>query len=122
MTKSDTLASQNVWPGIENERRRDRLVRKVAVAAWSVTGALVLLLGVAVGLQVALVARAAVAGALPWTAVFGVAMPFIIVLGILSVLIATLATIGVFLRLRTASLADIQLRLAALEEMLSARS
>jgi hypothetical protein len=35
------------------------------------------------------------------------------------VLIATLSTIGIFLRLRTSSLAEIQLRLAALEAMLS---
>ena len=37
----------------------------------------------------------------------------------MSVLIATLATVAVFLRLRTASLSEIQLRLAALEEMLA---
>ena len=40
-------------------------------------------------------------------------------LGLVSVLIATLATVAVFLRLRTASLNEIQLRLAALEEMLA---
>ena len=33
--------------------------------------------------------------------------------------IATLSTIAIFLRLRTSSLAEIQLRLAALEEMLA---
>jgi hypothetical protein len=54
-------------------------------------------------------------------AVFGSAMPLFIVLGFLSVLIATLSTVGVFLRLRTASLTEIQLRLAALEEMLRSR-
>jgi hypothetical protein len=51
----------------------------------------------------------------------GAAMPGLIVLGLLSVLVATLSTIGVFLRLRTASLMEIQLRLAALEDMLGAR-
>jgi hypothetical protein len=55
-------------------------------------------------------------------ALVGAAMPLFIVLGLLSVLIATLSTVGIFLRLRTASLAEIQLRLAALEEMLTTRS
>jgi len=38
------------------------------------------------------------------------------------VLIATLSTIGIFLRLRTASLIEIQLRLAALEEILTRKA
>ena len=46
------------------------------------------------------------------------AMPTVAVLGILSLLVATLSTVGIFLRLRTASLSEIQLRLAALEEMI----
>lgn len=45
-------------------------------------------------------------------------MPLIAVVGVLSLLIATPSTVGVFLRLSTASLAGIQLRLAALEDML----
>ena len=47
---------------------------------------------------------------------------FFIVLGVLSVLIATLSTVGMFLRQRTASLAEIQLRLAALEELLTRKA
>jgi hypothetical protein len=39
----------------------------------------------------------------------------------MSVLIATLSTVAVFLRLRTSSLAETQLRLAALEDMLTAQ-
>ena len=46
-------------------------------------------------------------------------LPIVIVLMILSTLIATLSTVGIFLRLRTASLQEIQLRLAALEAMLT---
>jgi hypothetical protein len=34
--------------------------------------------------------------------------------------VATLSTIGIFLRMRTATLSEIQLRLAALESMLAA--
>ncbi|HET8650890.1 MAG TPA: hypothetical protein VFL95_12670 [Gemmatimonadales bacterium] len=49
------------------------------------------------------------------------AIPFLITLGVLSLLVATLSTIGIFLRLRTASLSEIQLRLAALENLLLER-
>jgi hypothetical protein len=45
----------------------------------------------------------------------------VISLGMLSVLIATVTTIGMFVRMRTASLHEIQLRLAALEELLAAK-
>jgi hypothetical protein len=44
-----------------------------------------------------------------------------VVLGVLSLLIAVLSTVGIFLRLRTASLTEIQLRLAALEQVLASR-
>ena len=73
------------------------------------------------GAQVSHMMRLAAVGALPWGAVLGSAMPFLGVLWTLSLLVATLATVGVFLRLRTASLSEIQLRLAALEEMLSSQ-
>lgn len=122
MTHADANASNRIWEAIENDKRRDRVVRKIAVIAWSITLALVLLLGALVGMQVAELAKGAMVGAVPWMAVFGVAMPFVIVLGILSVLIATLSTVGVFLRMRTASLAEIQLRLAALEGMITSRA
>jgi len=121
MTKQIVSASDRVWEAIESERRRDRLIRRVSVAAWAVTFFFVTVLAVMVCVQVVQLAKGAMAGALPWVTVFGAAMPFVIVLGLLSVLIATLSTIGIFLRLRTASLTEIQLRLAALEDMLTAQ-
>ncbi len=51
-------------------------------------------------------------------ALYDAAMPLVAVVGVVSLLVATLTTVGIFLRLRTASLSEIQLRLAALEEML----
>jgi len=48
-------------------------------------------------------------------------MPLITVLGYLSLLIATLSTVDIFFRMRTASLAEIQLRLATLEDMLASQ-
>jgi hypothetical protein len=61
-------------------------------------------------------------GAVPWITVMGSAMPLVDVLWKLSLLVAAVSTVGIFLRLRTASLTEIQLRLAALEEMLAARA
>ena len=121
MTKQTVSASGKVWEAIENERRRDRLIRRVSITAWSITFFFVAILAVLVCMQVVQLAKGAAAGALPWISVFGAAMPLVIVLGLLSVLVATLSTIGIFLRLRTASLTEIQLRLAALEDMLGAQ-
>jgi hypothetical protein len=46
-------------------------------------------------------------------------VPLIYVVGVLSFLVAVLSTIAVLLRFRTASLADIQARIAAIEHMLT---
>ena len=119
MLKQPASASSSAWEAIENERRRDRILRRVMVTAWTITVVLVVVLAVMVGTQVVELARGALVGAVPWMSVMGVAMPLVIVLGILSVLVATLSTIGMFLRQRTASLTEIQLRLAALEGMLA---
>jgi TRAP-type C4-dicarboxylate transport system permease small subunit len=118
MTKSNEAASEKVWQAIKHEKRHDQFLRRVGIGAWSVTLAFVLLLGILVGTQVAEMWKGYAAGALPWISVVGVAMPFLIILALLSVLIATLATIGIFVRSRAATLNEIQLRLAALEEMI----
>jgi uncharacterized membrane protein len=91
------------------------------VTAWTVTFLILLVFTAMIGLRVLAEAHAARVGAVSWSSVVGAAMPLIIVLGLLSLLVATLSTIGIFLRLRTASLTEIQLRLGALEDMLSAR-
>jgi hypothetical protein len=111
--------SDKVWAVIEKEKRRDRLVRRVSVTAWSVTGGAVLFFGVAVGTEVWQMIRLATRGMVEWPLVLGTAMPLVVVIGVLSLLVATLSTVGIFLRLRTASLSEIQLRLAALEEMIA---
>jgi hypothetical protein len=111
----------DAWALIDAEKRRDRRLRRLSIVAWSITFAIVLLITVLIGIQVSSMVRAFGAGMVPIMAVIGAAMPLIIVVGLLSVLIATLSTVGIFLRMRTASLSEIQLRLAALEEMLTTR-
>ena len=104
---------------IENERRRDRFIRRTSIIAWSVTFAIVLVIALMVGLQASMFLESAMENEMPWAMVIASTMPLFDVLWKLSLLIATLSTVAIFLRLRTASLAELQLRLAALEEMVA---
>jgi hypothetical protein len=121
MSNGKSTASEKAWTLIEEEKKRDRFLRKVSRVAWVITFVIVAVFTVMVGIQVAQIVRALGVGVVPFMAVVGAAMPLVIVLGFLALLIATLSTVGIFLRLRTASLTEIHLRLAALEEMLTAK-
>jgi hypothetical protein len=112
-------ASEKVWAAIDEEKRRDRFIRRVCKSAWIVTFVAVLLLGAIYGVLIAQMVKLMGVGAVTWLAVASAATRVFIVVGILSVLVATLSTVGIFLRMRTTSLTEIQLRLAALEEMVS---
>jgi hypothetical protein len=113
--------SDKTWALIENEKRRDRFIRRVNIAAWTVTFVLVVIIAMMVGMQVYQMARMGIVGAVPWITLVASAMPLIDVLWKLSLLVAALSTVGIFIRLRTASLSEIQLRLANLEEMLASK-
>src|SRR5205085_8781526 len=120
-TRPDARGTPDAWALIEREKQRDRLVKRLCVAAWGVTLGIAVVAAAVVGIGVAEMVKAAAAGAVPWMTVVGAAMPFIGMLWTLSLLVAALSTVGVFLRMRAASLSEIQLRLAALEEMLTSR-
>ena len=107
------------WALIEKEKESERSLRRVARTAWIVAFIVMGVFVVTTLVQVIEMARAAMLGAVPWATAMALATPLLTQLGILSVLVATLSTIGMFTRLRAASLAEIQLRLAALEEMLT---
>ena len=111
-----------VWEIMEGERKRDRLVRRVSGAAWIVTLTIMLVFVVIVGAEVVQTFRMWRLGAAPMTAVTNTLIPLLAVVGTTSLLLALVSTVGVFLRFRTASLGDIQLRLATLETLLSAPS
>ena len=119
MSTQVSPASEKVWAVIEKEKRLDRLVRSVSVGAWSVTGVAVMIFGVVTGLEVWGLVLRATQGVTLWSTVYKAAMPLVAVVGILSLLVATLSTVGIFLRLRTASMSEVQLRLAGLEEMIA---
>jgi hypothetical protein len=119
---STNSASDKVWSMIEEEKRRDQSLRRLAKTAWIVAVVVVLAYGTLTAIQVWEMMQSFMGGLLPMSTAAAMATPFLISLGILSVLVATVTTIGTFLRLRTTSLHEIQLRLAALEEMLAART
>src|SRR6185503_10533244 len=107
-----------LWQEIERERGRDALIRRICVAAWTATGIILILFAAITSVPVIEIARAAMRGDVPWATVVGMAMPFIGALWTLSLLAAALSTVAMFFRQRTASLADLQLRLSALEDIL----
>ena len=113
---ASTYAS--AWDVIETEKRRDRLIRRTTVAAWAVTFIVLLVFAAMVAQRLALVMRRVAVGIEMPQSIYDTALPLVIVLGVVSLLIATLSTVGIFLRHRTASLSEIQLRLAMLEEIL----
>lgn len=108
------------WAAIDRERRLDRGVRIVCVAAWAITLGLTAVYAAAVVQQALEAIRRQQVGVAPEGAVMAALMPLIVAVGLLALLVATLSTVGVFLRFRTASLGEIQARLGALEAMLTA--
>lgn len=110
---------------VDDEKRLDRKVRRISYVAWIVTLAAVIVYGVRIIVETALRvhAEALMGGVQNTTEVVGYVLqqltPFILVLGVLALLVAILGTIGMLVRFRTASLADIQARLAAMEGMLT---
>jgi len=122
MSATTASASSNVWEAIDTEKRRDRFIRKVSITSWTITFLLVVALGAILVSQMIFVAKTLGGVGMGWHLALPLMMPLVISLGILSVLIATLSTVAIFLRLRTSSLNEIQLRLAALEDMIVART
>lgn len=107
-------ATESVMDRIDEEHRRDVFIRRAAKIAWGVTFLIVLFL---IGLTITQIVGMT-SGNTGLMVIASLAMPLAFTLGALSVLVATLCTIGMFLRMRTASLQEIQLRLAALEQIL----
>lgn len=120
MTAHPDSPTNSVLGRIEEERRRDRFVRRVAFVSWGTAGLIAAVLAILTALQIpAILPTARMAGGPGMMILVGVAMPFILFAGALSMLGGTLATIGIFMRMRSASLEEIQLRLATLEELLT---
>ena len=121
MIVSQERRPSDVWDQIDKDKRDSRLLRRVIVVAWSVVLLMVLIFAVVVVYNVIGAWRLWLVGGVPYTFITDQLMPLLFVVGVLSLLIATLSTIGAFVRSRIATLAEIQLRLAALESILRAQ-
>jgi hypothetical protein len=104
---------------VAEERRRDRTVRRVSIVAWAVTFVAVAIFASIMVIRMIHMAQLVAVGVVQRDALWRSAVPLVAVLGVLSLLVAVLATVAIFLRLRTASLVEIQLRLAALEAIVA---
>ena len=112
----------DVWDQIDRDKRTDRRIRRVIVIAWSVVLLMLLIYATLVLLDVARSWElAGMGGMSPTDAILSV-MPLVYAVGAISLVLATLSTIGAFLRSRTATLSEIQLRLAGLESILRAQA
>jgi hypothetical protein len=121
-TGTGNSTTDRTWALIDEEKRRDESLRRIAKTAWIVAVTVVVVYGTVTAIQVWEMMQSFLGGMLPMSTAAAMATPFLISLGILSVLVATVTTIGTFMRLRTTSLHEIQLRLAAIEGMIAARS
>ena len=119
MTGPTNPSNNAAWQAIDQSKRFDRFVRRACIGAWSAAFIAVLAYAVLVVAQMVQMFRLAGVGAVSNLGALAIVTPLIIVVGVISLLIATLTTVGIFMRQRTASLAEIQLRLAALEDMLA---
>ena len=110
------------WLRIEEENRRDLVVRRISFIAWGVTFFVLLVFTALVAVEFVHTLELQRVGVASRETVIVTIMPLLTVFGVVSLLVAIVSTIGVFLRLRTASLNEIQLRLAALEEIILEQS
>ena len=122
MNASPQGQKDRIWELIEAEKGRDRMLRRVSTGAWILTFVALFFTAVGVGINVWWAAQAFMQGKVHIVAIFGEAMPLVWIVGAVSLLVAVLSTAAVLLRFREASLQEIRLRLAAVEQMLTDQS
>jgi peptidoglycan biosynthesis protein MviN/MurJ (putative lipid II flippase) len=121
--RQDPAEELSSW--LDRERSIDRRVRRVSKIAWTTALVAVILYGILIISRIIhylTEMRRASDGDLPpgylATVVLDQVLPLVAVVGVFSFLVAVLSTIGMFLRFRTASLAEVQTRLTAMEKVL----
>ncbi len=117
MNEKPQSVSQELWSHVELERRKDRRVRRISIAAWSVTGLAIAFYATIVVQQFSQYQRMVASGMMPAGAEWNAFTPLAGVIGIVALFVATLATIGMFFRLRTSSLEELKVRLTSLEDL-----
>ncbi len=118
MRESTGEQKERVWKLLEAEKKRDRVLQRIGMGAWTMTLVALLFTALGIATNVWWAIQAYQAGQVGVSVIFREAMPLVWAVGGVSLLVAVLATIGTFLRLRAASLDEIRVRLSALEGMI----
>jgi uncharacterized membrane protein YidH (DUF202 family) len=122
MIESQEFRGGSIQTLIDVDVKRDRLVRGVTILSWVVTFLVLIGFAVVVGQEASRALTLAHAGMVREQEVLRTLIPLFVVVGTTSLLMALVSTAALFLRQRTASLADIQLRLATLETLLASET
>jgi hypothetical protein len=114
--------SDRAWAVVELEQRRDRAIRRIAIVCWAVVFGFALLYAGAYASFVIQSILEAPPENRSWGGLLFSILPALgMFMGVASTA-AVIATVGVFLRFRSASMAEIQFRLASLEQLLTTRA
>ncbi len=122
MNASSQQQNDRIWKLIEAEKGRDRMLQRVSTGAWILTFVALFFAAVIVGINIWWATRLYMLGIEEIVVVFRQAMPLVWIVGAVSLLVAVLSTAALLLRFRAASLDEIRLRLAAVEQMLTDKS
>jgi len=109
--------SGDLWEQVNNEKKKDKRVRLVSIAAWSITGLAIGFYGVIIVHRFIIHQQLVQSGMMPAGQEWAAFIPLVAVIGVVALFVATLATVGMFLRLRTTSLEELKVRLGALEQL-----
>lgn len=115
-------ATSRAWEVVENEKERNRLLARASVIAWSIALGVAAIYAILSVVEIVAVAETYLGRGLPIIEAIVAVRPTVGVLGAMILVIAVLGSAALFLRMRTVSLNELQLRLAALEDVLIARS
>lgn len=122
MNASAKEQKERVWQLMEAEKRRDRILQRIGLTAWTLTLGALLFTALGIAANVWWAIQAYQDGQVGVSIIFREAMPLVWAVGGVSLLVAVLATVGMFLRLRAASLDEIRVRLSALEGMIDGKA
>lgn len=117
-----TSASSRAWAVVEAEKKQNALLRRVSLVAWAMTFVLATIYAVLVVIEVVSLSKMMLGRNLPLLDLVAGVMPMVSSLAVVTLLIAALGSVSIFLRMRTVTLNELQLRLAALEDVLVAHS
>ncbi len=117
MSTQPKSVSDNLWQHVQLEKQKDRRVRWISVAAWSVAGLAIVFYGAIVFQRFLLFQEMIDSGVAPAGSEWASLTPLVGVVGIVALFVAVLATVGMFFRLRTSSLEELKVRMSALEDL-----